>query len=154
MLSLWTELPGTACSPRTRGSRAEKGFTLSFESRVPMTMTSFSDLFPLLSDESQSINPQEASSLTRIPLTGACWPDFCSVPVASQTPEPSEGGRKASRGVGAVNWVYKVRLCTSTAPGGGLTHAQLAECVAGQLALLRRERRAEAPGPGGEHSPG
>lgn len=84
-----------ACPPGTRGSRAEKGFTLLSDSQVPMSMRSFSDLFPLLEEsESQNINPQEVSSLTRIPLTGAGWLAFSSVPVVS--PEPLAGGRKES----------------------------------------------------------
>ena len=99
MHSLWTELPGTACPPGTQGSQAAKGFTFSFESQVPMSIRIFSDLFPLL-EGLQNINSQEGSSLTRIPLTGVGWPDICSVPIASQSPEPLEGGRKVSLGRG------------------------------------------------------
>ena len=59
---------------------------------------SFSDLFPLLESESQNINPQEVSSLTRIPLTGAVGLISALFQLSVLSPW-REGGRKASLGV-------------------------------------------------------
>lgn len=69
-----------------------------------MSVKSFSDLFPI-SEGLRILILKWYSFLTRIPFTGVGWPDFCFVPVVSQSPKFSERGRKMSLGMGAVNWV-------------------------------------------------
>lgn len=119
-----------------------------------MSIRIFSDLFPLL-EELQNINPQEGSSLTRIPLTGVGWPDFCSVPIASQSPEPLEGGRKVSLGRGRELGLE----------GEALHKQRRGRCAAGWVSkacpwtslpfsTIRRATKGGGSGPRGEHSQG